>query len=280
MTTIFEAKAWTVEQALLHIGTGNEHPDEDRLKVARAWMADPLRRPAPTDSDVQYECLKRLSAKIKASFGDETNGLTMSPVMWVWFAFTKARGSNSNDFRTLFERWTTQLLLNGRMPVVQFRPAGREKWPPVRLEASARGFKSGLPFLSLLLRPFQRQRTLGEWRLVIHPVTAKASRQNKAKTPRRSPDSPACQALIKRGLAEVVRKTKKVRRLKAAGADGAAYEAPELSRHEVMAEIAKTTVGSEAEAYSVSTRLRAVSNLVACRRGRPPGTPGGANASD
>ena len=86
--------------------------------------------------------------------------------------------------------------------------------------------------------------------------------------------------MIERGLTEVARRTKKVRRLRVGGADGKSYEAPELSRHEVLSEIAKTTVGSEVEAYGVSTRLRAVSNLVACRRGRPPGTPGGSNASD
>lgn len=279
MITLFETQAWPVERALLHIGTGSEVLDDKRLEVARDWMADPLRSPAPTNSDVQHARLKRLSAMIKTSFGDKADGLTMSPVVWAWFAFTKARGSCSKGFRTLLESWTTQHLLNGRIPVVQLRPEGRAKWPPVRLEVSAKGFESGLPFASLLLQPFQRDAALGEWRLIIHPVTTMQRRQNK-KAPARSPDSPACQAMIERGLTEVARRTKKVRRLRVGGADGKSYEAPELSRHEVLSEIAKTTVGSEVEAYGVSTRLRAVSNLVACRRGRPPGTPGGSNASD
>lgn len=278
MTTIFEAHAWTVERAILHIGTGSKDLDDDLIEAARAWMVDPIRSPAPTNSDIQHKRLKRLTAKIKASFGDEGNGLTMSPVVWVWFAFTKARGSCSKGFRTLLDSWTTQHLLNGRTPVVQFRPERRKKWLPVRLEASANGFESGLPLVSLLLQPFQRDATLGEWRLFIRPVSTMQRRQKKA--PARSPDSPACQAMIERGLAEVARKTKKVRRLGAGGADGKSYEAPDLSRHEVLSEIGKTSVGSELEAYGVSTRLRAVSNLAACRRGRPPGTPGGANASD
>lgn len=279
MTAIFEAQAWNIGRALLHIGTGSEDLDDERIELAGTWMADPIRSPAPTNSDVHHERLKRLSAKIKASFGDAGNGFTMSPAVWTWFAFTKARGSCSKGFRTLLESWTTQHLLNGRIPVVQYRPAGREKWPPVRLESSAKGFESGLPFASLLLQPFQRDAALGEWRLFIHPVTAMKRRQSK-KMSARSPDSPECQAMIERGLAEAARKTKKVRRLKAGGADGKSYEAPDLSRHEVLSELAKTTVGSEVEAYGLSTRLRAVSNLVACRRGRPPGTPGGTNASD
>lgn len=213
------------------------------------------------------------------------NSIEMLPVLWTWFALSKARRAASTGFKEAFELWATNHVLHGNLPVLQ--QMQKHEWKEINLDSNPLTFAGGVPVAMLGNRSFNAAFKSDSWRIRMHPLVpdqmnagAEGDKERQTIQLERYsgtsdvPDpsrSLHCEKLIVKALEKLSRqKISGITEVKSATAIGIRFEASGLGQKELLALLMKTAPALKSRSYGGPTVRRSLSFVIRSRRGRPP----------
>lgn len=296
MPSIFDESSWPIERAILHICFNISDPramrgDYFHVDLIRAWIADPVRKQAPTDDDRMHSRIKAFADKARELWGEDAKTMDMHPMLWSWFVMSKLKSKVRQTFWLRLEKWITQHVVQGRLPMVQRKAADQISWAELRPISAQPDLESGLPAATLIYRKFEKPDPACRWRTALWSIGSatnknlQRSRQQRSKRLDvghepvivRTSRSPGCEALLTQALSAASRLTKKIERVSEPQEGGVLFQAPELYQADLLDWIKKTRFHTELSNYSGLTIARSLSAMVECCRGRKLGSTNGAS---
>lgn len=265
MKTLFDEDTWLVHQAIWLFCGGPSETDTD----VRAWLRD-TNKSYPSGDKVVRVRAGKVVQKLRQQWGGNINDLKMPPILWVWFAASKLRGSTAPSFREAFEIWATKMTLAGTLPIAQRRSDKTDTWLGVDLSGNPYTVFRGVPATTLIQRPFKKEIDPARWRLVRHPLAP--SRDVKPRWPIRTPQmssrSNGCEKRIREALDVLCKRNLGIERLRRPSKDRPPYKSNDL-RQMALIKLLRSMPQFAGKSYMDNTMKRSLSFTISCKPGPP-----------
>jgi hypothetical protein len=109
MSPEFEMESWYLADAVAYIcwstmDTGLQIKHSDLSLFIQKWIENPSRS-IPTKEPAIKSRAERFLAATNAEFASQATSLRMNPVLWAWFAMSRAPEQIAPAFRYAFDAW-------------------------------------------------------------------------------------------------------------------------------------------------------------------------------
>ncbi|MBL0089767.1 MAG: hypothetical protein IPP44_25040 [Ideonella sp.] len=241
----------TTDQALIHIATGTcgfvrAMNGQSQLRRAREWLesGDPGLIPSPRSVD--RERLRLLREAMRSHLSD-LDGLEFSGVVWIWFAMQCAPDTIAPECKSNWQAYLAKMSLRDSPASIECSAALSKKW----------GVSGAIKLKALVRRPFEKDAAFGG----LGRVTPKPVMKSTGQGWRCS----GLEDLLRPALNRVA---KAQPGLLARDGSNKEFRSDRLDRFDLYAVLHRFNPKLDLSSYAGSSILKALTGMVAFRRGR------------
>lgn len=278
---------WTFRRAALRLCIASSDVHEQRFGV---WLENVYAGRSAALEGVDAAAGKRVDRFLKAA---KSKGITLheslAAIEWIWFAYSACRSAIRIHFRRQLASWLLTECSEGKGLPIALRSQHAEDQRGKSVDLLDQQITRGIPISVLLLQAYKRYSNHRQWRVRTDvddrrprakPAPPSSQKESEHGAETRSSggrsstrSSTGCERLLEAALNQLAKQRGSLVQ-KTTNARGVSkrFHTATLKRQQVLVLIDRlpSTYSGGLREYALGTRLRSLSNLIACRRGPKP----------